>query len=437
MLRSNPSMSVSGRRSGLTIVIPRLGLMMIALTVLPGCPGMTMDDGIPFSLVELTAAAPVSFAAPIMTTLHDDASATATHLTPIQATDMDGDGRMDLFAALNESTRVGLAFGAGDGSFTQAAPTAGFAYGNAVFGDTDNDGLLDIFVKAFTGDESLQLLLAQMGRTFDAQSPDDGFEVGDRVYPARDFDGDGDLDVVFVRRLESFDGQDLIQFDILNGRGDGTLFPPVPFSSFSLTGASITGEIGPVAFGDFNGDGAGDFVVVFNSDNPSVVIGIANVGMTGIDTYQVTRLGFDNVVMAIAVDLNNDNLDDLILQEQRPAGASEGGEDVNIHFTQPDGSFDVGSIRPSGLPRSVSVGQLTDDDFPDIAIMTGLDPANPGPVAIYVNLGTDRFALEQTLDVSALASPFHTCITDVNGDGMGDLVVGDTSNQDVAIFVQE
>lgn len=403
---------------------------------LPGCPGSAMDGMMRFSWVSLLSSPPVEFtSATISASLHDDGSAVATHRLPIQAADLDGDGHIDLFAALDNSTSVGVAFGAGDGTFMQAAPQAGEAYSQAGFGDFDGDDLMDIVVKAFGDSDALQTLLQQAGRTFDAQTSKSVPGVGDRVFPARDFDGDGTPDLMYLQ-LHNSNDLDLVQFHLSRGKGDGTFLQPTPFSTFNRTSASVDGELGPIALGDFTGDGLDDFVLVFNSEAPEVVIGIAQPMGAKIEQYLVTRHDYGNVASAIAADLNQDGLADLILKEQRTDGATTGGEFVHIFYRRADQSFDGGVIEPSDLPRAIAVGQLTDDNFLDIVIMTGISAALPGPLAIYVNRGDETYSAEQTLDVSVLSMPFLPLIVDTNEDGKADVVVGDTSNRSIAVFLR-
>ncbi|MCB9852633.1 MAG: VCBS repeat-containing protein [Phycisphaerales bacterium] len=389
------------------------------------------------SFVSLLSSPPVEFASsPIMASLHNDASAVATHRLPIQSGDLDGDGHVDLFAALNNSTSVGVAFGAGDGSFAQAAPQAGATYDQAGFGDFDGDDLMDIVVKAFGDSDKIQTLLQQAGRMFDAQSSKSVPAVGERVFPARDFDGDDVPDLMYLDPFES-GGLELVQFQFSRGKGDGTFLQPTPFATFNRTSASVDGELGPIALGDFNGDGLLDFVLVYNSPAPEVVIGIAKTMGAGVENFLVTRHDYGNVATAITSDLNQDGLADLILQELREDGATTGGEFVHIFYRSAEGGFSGGVIEPSELPRAIAVGQLTDDAFPDIVIMTGSDAATPGPLAIYVNRGDETYSVEQTLDVSALASAFLPLIVDTNEDGKADIVVGDASNRNVAVFLQQ
>lgn len=410
------------------------GVLAIA-TLGAECPSnMDMSR---FSFVSSLSSPPVEFdTPPISAALHNDASAVATHRLPIQAGDLDGDGHVDLFAALNNSTSVGVAFGAGDGTFTQAAPQAGETYDQAGFGDFDGDDLMDIVVKAFEDSDKLQVLLQQAGQMFDAQTSKSVPSVGERVYPARDFDGDGVPDLMYLDPFES-DGLELVQFQFSRGKGDGTFVQPVPFATFNRTSASVDGELGPIALGDFNGDGLQDFVLVYNSPAPEVVIGIAKAMGTGVENFLVTRHDYGNVAMAITSDLNQDGLADLILQEQRQAGETTGGEFVHIFLRSAEGGFSGGVIEPSDLPRAIAIGQMTDDSFPDIVIMMGNDASSSGPLAIYVNRGDETFSVEQTLDVSALTNPFLPLIVDTNEDGKADIVVGDTSNQAIAVYLQK
>lgn len=165
----------------------------------------------------------------------------------LQARDLNGDGKLDLFVnnASSGSTLVHL--GNGDGSFgTQfgqnllQSVTATTNYSFATLADFNNDGRLDsIGYRNGSGRFSVSLGVGngtfQTAVTF--AGPDGNYEVGD-------FNDDGNLDILAISLTER---------GIAFGRGDGT------FSSF-VTTADAHALFYTQTSGDFNNDGLQDII---------------------------------------------------------------------------------------------------------------------------------------------------------------------------------
>jgi uncharacterized repeat protein (TIGR01451 family) len=126
--------------------------------------------------------------------------------------------------------------------------------------DFDGDGVLDIAVclNAGGGGKGIALMLGNGGASFQAPwilstMPDDPISL-----LARDFDGDGVMDLV-----TTFPGRKAIAF--LKGRGDGTLETPRSFAT--LNSAWI------VQTADLNGDGRLDLVTGDSEGTAEVLLG--------------------------------------------------------------------------------------------------------------------------------------------------------------------
>lgn len=198
------------------------------------------------------------------------------------ATDLDGDGRVDLYVA-NDGTPNRLWRNAGDGSFEDIALLAGCAYNRdgraeASMGveaaDFDGDGDEDIFLTHLT-DETNTLYRNEGDGVFEDASAGTGVGVPSRAFTGfgaggLDVDLDGHLDLFIangaVKTIEALaaagDPFPLHQPNqLFRNRGDGT-FEEVPAA---LEPALALSEVSRGAiFGDLDDDGGVDIVVLNN-----------------------------------------------------------------------------------------------------------------------------------------------------------------------------
>jgi hypothetical protein len=176
------------------------------------------------------------------------------------ASDVNGDGRLDLvvFSAVDQQLRVLL--GNGDGTF-QAGPTFHPSPVPAFLaaGDFNNDGHADL---ALYGTRGLGILLGNGDGTF---QPAITYNIdgSPRALVVADFNGDGQLDLAVSTYLgPTYTSPGRVS--IFRGNGDGTFQPPL----------NLTTLAGPadLAVGDFNGDGIPDLAVL-TSPGLSVFLG--------------------------------------------------------------------------------------------------------------------------------------------------------------------
>jgi hypothetical protein len=148
--------------------------------------------------------------------------------------------------------------GAGDGNFAMS-PTkysVGSNPSGIALADFNNDGLIDVAVNHVTSEHFVSILFGRGATGGDLFQPQirTTFAInfrGARTMIAGDFNGDGDADLAFGSDDNSF-------LRIARGSGDGSFQRTVTFLTNSPLGGKplATG----LAVGDFNGDGALDFV---------------------------------------------------------------------------------------------------------------------------------------------------------------------------------
>ncbi len=192
--------------------------------------------------------------------------------SPSEAADFDLDGRADAAVANIDADTVSILLGRGDGSFAPARTLAvgRFPRGLAVL-DADGDGDVDVAVAQARGNNVTLLLndgTGQMGQpaTFEAGV------TGEWGLAAADFTGDGRLDLVVG-------GQDH-QVRVLRSEGDGRFTPMAPVDA--------GGEIWMVTTGDVDGDGRADVATANSStNNGAVLLGDGRGGLRRAGTYGV------------------------------------------------------------------------------------------------------------------------------------------------------
>jgi enediyne biosynthesis protein E4 len=205
----------------------------------------------------------------------------------VVASDVNNDGRMDLFVA-NDTVANFLLVNQGHGRFTDIATEAGVAYsseGSARSGmgvdaaDYDGDGWTDLFL-ANVDREMYSLYHNNHDNTFDDLSQVTGIGKTTRLLSGWglkffDFDNDGNPDLFLANghpddKVETRDNDVQYSEPLLLFRNNGSRSPHC-FENVSNLAGSIFGQrfaARGLAIGDFDNDGAVDVLVAVNNDAP-------------------------------------------------------------------------------------------------------------------------------------------------------------------------
>ena len=164
--------------------------------------------------------------------------------------DINNDGNLDF--VLTHIDEVWTYLGNGDGTFTATGPFAVEGTRSIKLVDVNLDGNLDVYLTTFVNfvGAGAVILLGDGAGSF-APNPAYETEFGDTLV---DIDGDGDLDKFAIAHATS---SQTMTFQI--NRGDWTFEPAYDFTVPFGTGATTTQG---TSFGDMNGDGLFDLVVV-------------------------------------------------------------------------------------------------------------------------------------------------------------------------------
>jgi enediyne biosynthesis protein E4 len=201
----------------------------------------------------------------------------------VVATDMNNDGRMDLFVA-NDTVANFLFENRGGGKFDEIGEPAGIAYsadGRPRSGmgvdsaDFDQDGWMDLFV-ANVDREMYSLYRNNHDESFDDRADANGIANATRLMSGWglkffDFDNDGNLDLFLANGnpddlIEQIHPQVKYEEPPLLFRGTGKGFQNISEQSGPIFSQPLSAR--GMAIGDFNNDGAIDVLISVNNAAP-------------------------------------------------------------------------------------------------------------------------------------------------------------------------
>ncbi|CAF3084775.1 unnamed protein product [Rotaria sp. Silwood2] len=330
--------------------------------------------------------------------------------------DFNSDSHMDMAITNTGNDSVTVAFGNGNGIFTnQTVHSTG--YGShpsfATVGDFNNDNRLDLVILN-EGTHTVGVFLSFEYATFRKHSSSStGTNSNPEAIAAGDFNNDSLLDVVVANSNTNNIG-------IFLGYGNGTFAPQKTFSTES--GST------PFAFvlGDFNNDSLLDVAVANSGTNyVSIFLGYGNGTFTSQKTFST---GNDSLPRSIVIgDFNNDNLLDI-------AVANSYKDNIGIFLGYGDGTFATQrtfSTGNSSLPYSIAVGDFNNDSLLDVAVAS----FRTNYVNIFLGYGNGSFISQKQLSTGSGSSPFAVAVSDFNNDRFLDIAVVNSNTSTLGIFL--
>ncbi len=362
-----------------------------------------------------------TFAAPAFT-LKVAAVVGGASVTPVVG-DFNNDGKLDIAINANKNNLISIFLGSGDGTFTSGASYAGI-YGTSELSasDLDGDGNLDLIVgianSGIYGPDmnaggTFQVLMGNGDGTFQSAPAllDSVFSLsgGIPTFATGDFNGDGKLDIMGV---STFSGTQGLVF--LAGDGGGHFAAP-----------AISPEQMPslVAAGDMNGDGKLDAVYADSNAN-SVAVALGNGDGTfaaGQDYFLPNGFAIVNIAVA---DLNGDGKPDVIITAAQNQSTNP-PFGLYAYINEGNGTLPLIPIPVDTLsfPTSLAIGDLNGDGKLDIVVTNSpFDTGTAGTLMVYLANGNGTF--KPAVSYPAGYSSTGLAIADVNKDGKPDLVFG-------------
>jgi hypothetical protein len=350
----------------------------------------------------------------------------------IVAEDLDGDGALDLVSANENSNDLTVFFQRSPGEF-EPVPLAlpvpgGIPLGSGPFAldaaDMDGDGDKDL-VSANVGSSTLTVFFQSVPGVFDP-SPLvlGGLAITDTPFSVAtvDLDGDGGQDLVSAnlgsRNLTAF-LQDTEGFDASPLAIGGY---PAPYHPDSVAAADLDGD-GDLDLASAN-EGGDDLTVFFQAS------------LRDFDETPIVLGGFpstDAPVSITAADLDGDGDQDLV-------SANFDGNDLTLFFQNSPGGFDptpltLESLSTSDYPYSVAAADMDGDGDQDLAV------ANQSNRNLTVYFQRSPGSFDSTpLMIGIYPSPYapvSVAAADLDCDGDLDLVGANSSSDEVTVFYQE
>lgn len=382
---SAKSLSASGVSGTAVRVTPRLsqGGRAERHQSVGGLPGQTQTFTAPYSGDSLFL--------PVVTY-----SSGGTYAFSIAVADMDGDGNQDLAVAncnpKNGNTcegagEVGVLLGNGDGTFR---PVVTYGSGGA----------------------------------------------GAHSIVAADVNGDGKQDLLVANRCGSTDSRCLYNgsVGVLLGKGNGTFWGAVTYDSGGTGSTSI-------AVADVNADGNLDLIVTPVCTNSICGAGVLLGNGDGTFRLAATQGSFGGVSVAVA-DVNQDGRPDLLLATTCIDLNCASGS-VAVLLGNGDGTFQAAVAYSSGgkFPYSIAVADVNGDGRLDLAVSnlcvlsdTYCTGSANGRVGVLLGNGDGTFQPVVTYDSGGLYA-ISVAISDINGDGKSDLLVGNRNSGNIGLLL--
>jgi tetratricopeptide (TPR) repeat protein len=281
--------------------------------------------------------------------------------------DYDNDGHLDLYVATAHGG--GLFRNQGDSTFRDVTAAAGLGgtppAATALFLDLDHDGDLDLFLTGPGGNRAYRNTLVGPFQDVTAEMGLAGSTAGSRDAAFGDFDGDGHTDLVVM--------SDQGRLTLYRNLGQGRFQDATAASGLADAGPA-TGRGGAVAVGDYDNDGFVDLLLASGAGSAPVMYRNQGDGVFEVDRAASTSLRALRGLGARGAqffDYDNDGHLDLVVAG-RPAasGGSQRTRGVFLFRNDGTGRFtDHSSILPGDVGAARRVTALDYDRDGDLDLL--------------------------------------------------------------------
>jgi sugar lactone lactonase YvrE len=341
------------------------------------------------------------------------------------AGDFYGNGHVDLAIINHSSQTVSVPLGNGDGTFKAARSySAGVQPISIASGNLNGSKIPALVVANYCGSDltcstagSVAVFLADDKGVYRLSST---YTVGAGPVSVAlaDLNGDGNLDIVALNRLDK-------SASVMLGLGDGTFRMPM---TFSLAGAPVA-----IAVGDLNKDGKPDLAVLEDcgsakcsqAGSVEILMGAGDGSFQSVSSYPV---GYSPASVAVG-DINGDKNLDLVVANRCGKDAScQSPGTATVLIGDGTGKFTPGTdIALGNSPASIALGNLTGSGL-DLVVSRSTD----NTVAVLHGNGDGTFRAAVPYPVGNNPGPL--VVADFNGDGRADVAVTNFNDATVSVL---
>ena len=361
------------------------------------------------------------FGPPIDTTLRD------AFFGGLVTDDFNGDGHLDMAAAILDQDEVAIKLGVGDGTFgAEMRFPAGVGPLYMASADVNSDALKDLVISLRNWHSEypdpippggLVTLLGNGDGTFQAPTAPVASGALPSAMHVSDVDGDGTIDAIVANWGDGFLQPDLSYF---HGLGDGTFAPDVRLSAGTEDHYPYgwTSPMG-VSSGDFDRDGKRDIAVSVDGLPAPGVAGSVRIlpGLGGGSFAPFVTVGETVSSAGLTVsDLDGDGTDDIAVADPASYVAYDPGGLYTL-LNDGTGQFAQSGLLKAGIgPFDVQVADMTGDGIGDL-----VSSLNAGYLAILPGLGGGAYG--DPINFGFFGTPLALVVGNFDGDSLRDLLV--------------
>ncbi len=329
--------------------------------------------------------------------------------TFVFASDLDGDGDMDILSASNDDNKIAWYENDGSGNFVmQQVITTNAILGTSVYAsDLDGDGDMDV-LSASRSDNKIAWYENDGSGGFSAQKIISVISDGARSVYASDLDNDGDMDV-----LSASSDDDKIAWYENDGNGN--------FSTQQVI--TINADFAACVYAsDLDGDGNIDVLSASLRDNK--IAWYKNDGGGSFGVQQVITTNTNGAVSVYACDLNGDGDEDVL-------SASISDDKIAWYKNDGSGNFGVQQVITTNTDGARSVYASDLDNDGDLDVLSG--SLFDDKIAWYENDGNGNFNVQQIIATTA-DRVISIYTSDLDGDGDMDVLSASWDDNKIAWY---